>query len=187
MPEHTTEYWLDTDDRILRVSNTWNDFALNNDGIDVVSNRIVGKRLKEYIHGEATWIWLQTVFQYVRLIGKPVERPYRCDSPNTRRFMAMRIGIETDGSLEVSHRIIRTEPISPALRFETVLPPIFPAILRCSICNRIRSAGIWREANPTDTAAKTNPPSALQVAYDVCPECKKQATSNPCLRTVPHD
>jgi hypothetical protein len=40
-----TGYWLDAGDKLIRVSDTWDVFAMNNNGQAVISSLVLGKPL----------------------------------------------------------------------------------------------------------------------------------------------
>lgn len=164
---HTeVSYWLDAENRIRKVAGPWDDFARRNDGEDVVAARILGRPLDEFIMGEPTRMYMGVLLDAVRLLGHPVEKEYRCDSPTERRYM--RMWITRDGEdLRVDHWILRTEP-KPGHFVIRPVTPVEEHLLRCSVCNRFRLGASWIEDSELpDHEAR----DGIPVVYTVCPGC----------------
>lgn len=163
-------YWLDKDDAITGVSGSWDYFALENDGNGVNSSEIIGKPVWSFISGESSRMWLESLLQLVRLTGRIISRPYRCDSPELKRFMTMTIIPEGSGRLRLEHAVIATEPRpeSVYIRYAARTSPS-SFYQRCSVCGRVRlaQADSWVEPDELRGEGKAN----LSVIYAVCGEC----------------
>jgi hypothetical protein len=177
MLQTEVSYWLDAHDRICKVAGPWDEFARRNDGEEVVTARILGRPLEEFIVGEPTRMYMGVLLDAVRLLGHPVEKEYRCDSPTERRFM--RMWISRDGEyLRVDHWILRTEskpgsfPVQPA-------DPGRRHLLRCSVCNRYRVGARWVE---DQDLPDPTPGESIPVVYAVCPDCGKDVAEPPPIR-----
>src|ERR1700754_493162 len=84
-------FWLDDANRISRVNDTWDRFALDNEGHDCTADAVLGRPLNQFVNGDTTKILVDTLILRARALKSPVEREYRCDSPETKRFMQMRL------------------------------------------------------------------------------------------------
>ncbi len=164
-----TIYWLNQDECIAKVCSQWDQFAYENDGKVVVQSRVASRPIWDYISGDATKMWLRTLLNLCRVRNAPVERPYRCDSPEKKRYMTMTIFPEEGGKLRVEHRVKKEEERSK---------PVYIApgtgnklCFRCSICGRIKKDEQWYE--PDDSTLNAgNSDRTHQVAYTVCGQCK---------------
>lgn len=169
----STVYRLDGDNRIISVSADWDDFALENDGGDVLSDAVTGRSLFDYITGDAARMWMSALLGLVRVGGAELERPYRCDSPGLRRFMSMKIIPEGNGVLRLEHTVLRVERRTEELFFLST-GGSGPGILRrCSACGRVQSNGAWVEAD-----SEENPPEGkkeMPVVYTICEVCWNMA------------
>lgn len=111
------ELWLDRRDTIIRVGEHWNRFAEENDGRAVLGEHIIGKPLHSFITGDSTRMYIEAVLRYARQSGRTIARPYRCNSPQTRRYMEMIIKPMFDGGVCMIHRLIKVEPMAKAVTF----------------------------------------------------------------------
>lgn len=164
----TTIYCLDREQRITSVSGPWDQFARENGGPDVLAGRVCGRSIWDFVNGDATRMWLNALFQLAFVRNEMVERPYRCDSPDFKRFMRMQIFPETGGVLRVEHELLSLEKrIRPVYicHESTIKAPIIH--LRCSICGRVKIGGVWEE--PGQRHCKSS--GSIVVAYSVCDDC----------------
>lgn len=159
-------YWLDAADRILRVSPGWDVFARANGGEALLGEAVLGQPLRRFVSGDPTRMWLDAVLSLARLKGAAVERAYRCDCPDMKRFMRMQVVPEPGGVLRLEHRILSVEPREP-VHFVPWRGGQGRPVARCSLCCRIQQDGQWTEAAPCS--------EAYPVIYTVCPECRESA------------
>jgi hypothetical protein len=170
-PIDQTTFWLDKNNQILNVSSSWDDFARQNAGESVLSEKVCGRPLREFINGDATRMWVDTLLVLARLQNKAIERPYRCDSPSERRYMQMSVIPHEDGVLEVKHSLLQTEPRRNPVHFRGILRGRVASHRRCSICGRVYHNNHWVEPEVLDTLSDQN--TTLVVAYTVCVDCRE--------------
>lgn len=162
------EYVLDNRDRIISVGEAWDHFADENGGMNMSSKDVIGRPLWDFVAGDTTRMWLETLFGSARLCGRTIERPYRCDSPSLKRFMQMRIAFEQGGILRIQHKILATEKRSAPVHFQCRAKALRNARQRCSICGRVKK-GSWQE--PLETKAEDS--AVIPVDYTVCEDCRR--------------
>lgn len=168
-----TVYWLDRHDKIIRVCDFWDQFALENDGDNVISSRVVGKHVLDFVHGDTTRMWIETLLQLSRLRGAYLERPYRCDSPDMRRYMKLGIFPESSGILRLEHTLVSTEEKKFKVQIRVAPDETVSDIRqRCSICGRIHSDRQWIEPEQDTHVCQGNQPVGLDVVYVVCDDCQ---------------
>jgi len=164
-------YWLDVGDVIVDIAPGWESFAQENDAHDLDIRRVIGRNLLSFVQGDVTRMYVRTLIQSARLLRKPLIRPYRCDSPDHRRFMEMRLTVEKSGLLRWEHRQVRSEPLARRLEFQAINIPVKPhAVVRCSMCNRLKSRHGWTEPDLPDIP-EVHQNGAIPVIYGVCPNC----------------
>jgi hypothetical protein len=172
MNTSTNIYTLDKQDRISALNGGWDEFANKNGGKNLSSQDICGRKIWDFVTGDATRMWLEALFQLTRLRGTSIERPYRCDSPNLKRFMRMRID-EQGGNLRVEHEILSTEQrVAPVhIRYGAHVKKRNRHL--CSICGRLND-GYWQEPCPEHAEV----PEGILVIYTVCEDCRSRFTLN---------
>ncbi|MBN1956839.1 MAG: hypothetical protein JXQ81_12605 [Desulfuromonadales bacterium] len=165
----TVSYRIDRDNLIVDVSEEWDRFAIANGG-SCTSHSIIGHSLFDFISGDPTRMFVRVLLDYCRHMRQPVSRPYRCDSPDLKRFMEMKITCLGDDLL-LTHRLLRTEPISPPVNFPLGDEVVGQGLNRCSICNRIFTFGHWLDVDLARRRGLVEP-SVDRVEYVVCPVCQ---------------
>ena len=170
-----TSYWIDERDLIVRTSANWDDFARDNDGVTAKAALVLGQPLRNFISDDNTRMWLEAMIQYVRVSGKTMVRPYRCDSPREKRFMEMEIRLEDDGSLCLRHLVLRIEKRTEPCDFSFKSKKFAASLSRCSVCNRVSAGGTWFEVE--DFIRRYNR-GRMEVSHDVCPDCRNSLPEN---------
>jgi hypothetical protein len=167
MADTTNTYWLDEHRRIVAVAGSWEAFAHENGGLGLGPAELVGRPIWGFITDATTRMWFEVLLNTAELRASPIERPYRCDSPELRRYMVMRVVPESRSRLRVEHELVRTEPRRVPTHIEHVQSGHGGLVhVRCSMCGRVRERGTWREPDE-----QTEGPARLQVVYTVCPDC----------------
>ena len=98
-----TIHQIDSEDIIIHVDEVWLVFGRANWINRLTAKDIVGTSLWEFISGvDAIHLW-KNLLAAVRKSAKSVSLPYRCDSPQTKRYMSMSIVPLSDGIIEFSN------------------------------------------------------------------------------------
>ncbi|MCB0192433.1 MAG: hypothetical protein KDJ65_10860 [Anaerolineae bacterium] len=166
-------YWLNQADEIVDVNDEWDNFALDNDGNEVVRDKVIGKPLFNFIVGESTRMFVDNLLRRARLRYQETHKFYRCDSPDVKRFMEMRIVPEDRDLLRLEHTIIRREVMTPPVYYQ-YSPTIKHPYRRCSICNKVLHQSVWCEGSDLIRAlpqSSVDAIDAIDVIYHVCPTC----------------
>lgn len=175
--QNTTSYWLDNQDRIIDVSNSWDVFAKENNGETVISDNIIGKYLKSFIKSDETRMFTELLLNKARLLNTTVERQYRCDSPDVKRYMKMLIIPEGHNVLRVNHYVLKIEPHSIKLSFMYAKDPKDKFMKRCSICNKVHFERKWHEGDSCLVSKFIRENKCVYVIYTVCEICKSDIGS----------
>jgi hypothetical protein len=163
------QYWLDGDDTIIGVGSTWDCFAGENDGHEVVAELVVGRSLWDFISGDPTRMWLSSLLTLARLREETISRPYRCDSPTVKRFMNLEITRDPGGVLKLSHHLVRVEAMHTPCTVSPKSSPGKKMLQRCSVCNRFNASQGWVEAEDLEAPV----PWPITVIYAVCGDCMR--------------
>lgn len=81
-------YQINDSDKIVYVNNAWDDFARANGSSDLISQKILGASLWEFIADASTVQLYREIVKRIRA-GKIVDFYFRCDAPETCRFLKM--------------------------------------------------------------------------------------------------
>jgi hypothetical protein len=163
----STIYVLDRQNRVVSLSGGWDEFAYENGGVNLTPQDVCGRKIWEFVTGDVTRMWLEALFQHARVCSTRVERPYRCDSPDLKRFMRMCIDIEQEGKLRVEHKLISTEQRSVPLHIRYGANTNKKTRQLCSMCGRLNNNG-WQEPR----AEHADLPDGILVIYTVCEDCQ---------------
>jgi hypothetical protein len=176
-PEIGLSYTLDVSNTIVAVGGCWDDFARNNDGEAILAAKIIGRKLDEFVSGDTTRMFVRTMIMSARTLQRPLQRPYRCDSPQLKRFMEMILQPGVAGAVEIMHRQLRCEPIPRPVRLLAAAPGTASTgtlTKRCSLCNRVLTRGRWREIDDAVSAEHLAADSTVRVIFGVCGDCLAQ-------------
>jgi hypothetical protein len=163
-----TIYWINKDDIITDVSENWDDFAKKNNGEDSFKEKVINTSLFKHVSDDATKMWLECLLSRVRILQRPLEKEYRCDSSDLKRYMKLTVMPLDEDSLELRHDLVYTEEIVPAKPFKFKKAWRVGDMIRCSICNSIKDGDEWKEIEDV----KADNDGCVAVAYTVCLTCK---------------
>jgi hypothetical protein len=180
MSEETFVYCIDDADVIVSVSGNWSDFAADNGwGRDFGPDDVVGKSLWSFIHDFETRHLYEEVFGRVRRGAPCGPIPFRCDSPEARRYLELLVSLRPDGNLELVSIIRRVERRDPVLLLDAGVERSEELLRICSMCKKI-AAGEGRWVEVEDGLARLRPFEAdrmPRLTHGVCPDCFRIATS----------
>ncbi len=135
----TATYRVDSLDCIVWVDPSWVEFARSNGAPELGADRILGHRLSEFVSGdEVRHLW-GLVLQRVREEERPVTLPFRCDSPDRRRFMELDLAPLGDGRVELRARLLREEARDRVALLDSRVPRSDDVLPICSQCKRIQT------------------------------------------------
>jgi hypothetical protein len=171
-------YRLDAANRIVEVGGSWDRFAVENGGEELLGGRIEGRSLFGFISGRATRDFVWTMLDAVRELQATRSIDYRCDSPRLKRLMKMTLVPQPAGGLVLTHRLVSSEPHLASSRFEPARAATSGRglILRCSVCSRLGRKGSWSEPEERPSVTDTRSEATLKLAYGVCPHCVSEAS-----------
>jgi hypothetical protein len=176
LPKRSLLYYaVDEVGRIVEVGQGWDNFADQNDASALSGTDIIGTPLWAYVSGGDTRDFVAEILDRVRTSGQPMTVRYRCDAPDFKRFMEMVITPREGGVVLLSHRILSEEPLPARVRFRT--GPASDSV-RCSMCNRVRHNGIWREPEEAFAASFLRGEHVNNVIYKVCDDCRRAVFGN---------
>jgi len=173
-PEDFSEivYVVDADDRIVCVSNEWEEFADQNGGWNLEPAQVTGRPMWEFIADEETRNLYRRVLAHVRS-GISADMVLRCDGPARRRLVEMIVSRRPNGQVEF-RTILLSAKSRPAQRlFDRRVPRTERRLPVCSWCDRVRTdKEVWLEVEEAVEAMQlTTAPALPGLAPAVCPVC----------------
>jgi hypothetical protein len=163
-------YRIDAQDRIVKVNIGWTRFAEINGASHLDRDQLIGQPIWEFIVDKDTSRIYEVLLREVRENCQTLTFPFRCDSPEMRRYMEMGLVACGQGCVEFRSRMVRTERRERRLYCQYTAVPAQGLLLRCSFCNRVRYQGEWVDvATAADTILDRDMP--LQVCYAICSAC----------------
>jgi hypothetical protein len=166
-------YCLDPNDKIARVNAHWIRFARENAAGPFDPEKAVGQPIWNFIQNPKVQHLYKILFNRARQGRRIRGLPYRCDSPDTRRFMEMDLLCAGSGSLVVKNRIAKQERRSFVPLLSDFRDMSDQVLTICSFCKKIRTGGdCWVEVEEAMKRLNLNEAWPLpQLSHGVCEDC----------------
>ena len=166
-------YRVDAADRIITVSGDWAGFARANEGRAVRAEAVLETSLWRHITGLENRLVYRQIMDYVRSRGRSVRFLFRCDGPEARRLVGMRVAPERHGGccFETAILLERRRPRLPLL---DVRAPKSPDVLAlCNWCMRADCGPLgWRALDdPWVQRNAGDPDHPPHPVFTICPDC----------------
>lgn len=170
-------YLVDGHDRIVSVGGPWDEFALENSGDAATAQQVIGRGLFEFVTDPTTQHLYRQMLARARA-GRDLRFTYRCDSPDTRRLMAMEMRlVDGAGVVEFRSTPLQEQPRAPAHfpQADGATDEPEPMQRACGWCNRFEVDGEWLEveaaAQRLQLLERAAPPT---VTHGMCEDCLAQ-------------
>lgn len=167
-------YTVDSNDTITEVSDNWTAFANDNAwNAACRPEEVVGKKLWGFIQGIETRYLYKELFQRVRSGSACGPIPFRCDSPQERRFLELVLAPSQNGQIEITSTILRTERRAPVALLDSNAPQSNDEkVTICSLCKKMETPHAWIEIEAGLTQQRIFESSKMpRVTHGLCPEC----------------
>lgn len=165
-------YEIDSADRITAVSDPWLEFARANDAPGLTREAVLGRPLWDFIAGSETRELYRAVLQRVRDDDVAVILPFRCDSPDFRRWMRLVMTPRSDGAVCFDGVLVRKRERLHLGILDPHAPRLPEALPMCSCCKRVALESRWLEPEDAIThfhRLGAEPyPRLTQVVCDSC-------------------
>lgn len=135
--KQTVVYQVDDHDILTYFNKEWDIFAAENHSPAMYSAKVDHTSLWAYIHDFETKQIHKALLARVRADRHLRQLPFRCDSPDMRRYMEMDIIHVGQGTVEYQCRTIHTEKRQPVPASPEAVQPQGPFLRMCSWCNKM--------------------------------------------------
>ena len=174
-------YQIDSTDTVVSVSDNWHSFASDN-GWDSKYHpeEVVGHKLWDFIQGIETRHLYEELFRRARSgrPGRPV--PFRCDSPEERRFLELVLTPLANGHIEITSRIKRTQRRDSVGLLDRETDRSKELVTLCSMCKKMKTdQREWAEIEDGLAKLKLFESAEMpQLTHGVCPDCYQAAIAD---------
>lgn len=179
MTSPPVRYRTAQDGTIVWVDPSFEDFAREN-GAPGLGRSVLGTPMVQHLAGPEVRALYGLVMDRVRTSRRGVEFPFRCDAPDLRRFMRMRVDPEEDGGLMFTSQLERTEARQPPVPEALLAGPERDAVEEqlihlCAWCKRIetQTAG-WVEVEDALSQGLLDRDVTGPISHAACPECSER-------------
>ena len=169
------EYLINKQDCIVDVSESWLAFATDNAPTLTVSS-VLGKSLWDFVSNVQTRYLYKLMLKRVREHTEVIQVPFRCDSPDCRRFMELEISPQHNDYVRFLSKIIRTEPRPPVSILDSEVPRSDKKLCMCSWCKQIQvDARHWLEVEYAVAELRIFDDEAVPgLIHGICPDCEQR-------------
>jgi len=173
--DHRRFIWIiDAADKIVRVNDDWLAFAGENTAPQLTASVVLDQHIWRFIQGQETSYLYRQIFARLRAGKSPVKFPFRCDSPDCRRFMEMELSLLPGGAIQFMSQILRQEWRQPLdiLDAPRDIPREFLKI--CSWCKKINIPGRgWGEIEAAIAALDLFGHHPMpRMTHTICDSCR---------------
>lgn len=173
-------YRIDAADRLTAVSEAWDAFATANNGADATADSVLGRPLWDFISDLTTIELYRQVLARIRT-GKAMTYNFRCDSPDCRRLLEMRIRLVDDtGAVEFQTETLSSGPraLAPVSQGDGAVGEDEATMLRmCGWCNRMDADGEWLEVEVALPRLRLlEYPDVRMLTHGICETCLVKMT-----------
>ncbi len=145
LPIEKNIYRIDRNDRLVTLGGDWDLTAATNDAPELTAQKVINLSLWDFVSGEMLLHVYRQVLILVRT-GKSFQFDLRCDSPDTRRFLELRITPEPDGGVLFETVVNRAEVREPQEILRRPAAEGGEIVTTCSWCQKIKTGeDTWHE------------------------------------------
>jgi hypothetical protein len=169
---------IDAADKISYVNDDWLTFARDNTAPQLNASVVLDRPIWRFIQGQETGYLYQQIFDRVRAGVSPVKFPFRCDSPDCRRFMEMKLSLLPGGAIQFISHLVREEWRDPVDLLDASRDRSGEFLKVCSWCKKINIPGQgWGEIEaaigPLDLFGHHTTPRMTHTICDSCHDAVK--------------
>lgn len=166
-------YAVDREDRIRCVNQEWSEFATANHGEHLRAPEILGVSLLDTIRDPATRAVYRALLQRVRGGAGAIRFRLRCDSPDARRLLEMRISPEPSDGVAFGVRTVSVQPRPHVSLLDPDEDRAPEVVTICSWCMRVATAeDEWAEIEEAVPLLRLFERTRLpRLSHGMCPAC----------------
>ena len=165
---------IDGADKIVHVNDAWLAFAAENTAPQLTASVVLDQHIWRFIQGQETSYLYQQIFSRVRDGKAPVTFPFRCDSPDCRRFMEMELALLPGDAIQFTAHILREEWRDPIDLLDVSRDRNREFVKVCSWCKKINIPGRgWGEIEAAIMALDLFGHDPMpRMTHTICDSCR---------------
>ncbi len=172
--KYSYEYLIDKKNNIVSASHNFFFFAHKNEAPELTENTVIGKSLFRFIVGKETQHLYRILIDRVRKEKREVIIPFRCDGPDIRRFMELRIKKVKDDNVYFKGCLIKEEMRQRVVLLDALIPRKNNLLRMCSWCKKVDTNGIWLEVEQAIKELDLFGSDALPgITHGICEACNE--------------
>lgn len=174
MSTEALSYAIDEHDHLVKVDQGYYRFAEENGWTEAGTS--LGRSLWDYVAGEDLKKIQRLLLRRIRDEVGDVELPFRCDGPDVRREMEIRILARPGGRAVLFSARLRSEEERdvPQPLLDPAAPRGTDTLAMCGWCDRFEVDGEWIEV---EEAARRlglfERPELPALSHGICPDCNE--------------
>jgi hypothetical protein len=167
-------YEVDASDLIVSLNDSWLKFAEDNNSSELNRNAVIGKSLWTFISNFSVQALWKDVLTRVRTTSNTYTFPFRCDSPDCRRYLETTVSpLQKDG-IRFENRVIELQFRDAISIKDSKKEESSELILMCSYCKRIKAESEWLEIERAIDALQLFETDRSEISHGICDPCFKQ-------------
>ena len=166
-------YVIDRADRIVSVNDAWASFAMSNAGVELMPPAVLGSSLWAAIQDDTTRELYRLLLLRVRDGTSDLAFRFRCDSPEYRRLLEMRIQCGPEERVAFSTTEVAVEKRSAVPLLDTAQSRSEAILKVCSWCMLVRLPDErWVEVEQAVAELHLFAADRIpQISHGICPQC----------------
>lgn len=145
LDDDTIVYRVNSQDEITYVNEAWLQFAAHNHGLHLLLDDVLQRPLWDFITDLTTRQLYRDALRKARA-GQSIRFHFRCDAPDLRRLLEMRIAMADEGNVEFCTRLVDAEQRPPVTLLSPLAPRTDDPLKICGWCKKVTlEDGIWVE------------------------------------------
>jgi hypothetical protein len=154
------------------MNEAWDKFALENGAHHLLSDKILSQSIWKFINDHTSVYIYQEILNKVRA-GQDFSFNIRCDSPDRRRFLEIRIILQENGNVLFENRILKEESRTAEKILDCGILRSDEMLIICSWCNRLKTASDgWQEVELAVKSMGLFEENLYPtLSHGICPDC----------------
>jgi len=177
MSTNCITYHIDSSDRIIYLSESWQEFAVDNMAGILTSEYVLNRSIFDFFADEKVKHLYKMLIDRSRTEQVKLRLPFRCDAPDRRRYMAMEVYPLNSDVLVLRSCILREENRESIALLDESIDRSDEFLTICSWCKRVKlSDDDWREVEEAIESLRLFDDSVLpRLSHGMCSECFENA------------
>lgn len=138
-------YHINDENKVVYISENWQSFAVENMAGILNAENVLKKSIFDFVADDNTRHLYHMLFERVRSTPVSIEFPFRCDSPDRRRYMAMEIFPLQDGLIALKSCTVREELREAVLLLDPRTERTDEYLTICGWCKKVYVNEEWVE------------------------------------------